>query len=278
MIFLGLSPRDRDFENRMAEALHLRFRENIHIMLEHGVSTLFIPCTKHENLERSRGYVDKWINHALKRLLVSDEWHEFYKEKNIRVRVYGDLGFIKDKGYPVVREWVENVESETCKNTAHTIFFGLACSNKYEIPRLMDLAVEFHETHGRLPSYEEKLKLYYGELVEDIEFLIRATALRDSDLQPPLVSGKLTQMYFLVSPDYLAFSEKVFRHILYDLLYCRPAILGTLSYEQIAGDDLDFLREFYLRNRDSVIGVGASRGGVWIPKAQVIGEKFSFSS
>ncbi|MCK5559357.1 MAG: undecaprenyl diphosphate synthase family protein, partial [Thermoplasmata archaeon] len=231
MAFLNVTPKSKTFEIDYMRENSKKFIRNIQVIFDHGLNTLFVPCMKHENFYRDEGYIKAITQFSLKLILTDEKWLDFYKKNNIKVKVYGDLNYVSEKGHSEIIRWAKNLEKETSKNSKYRLFYGIACSNKFEYPRLMDLAIEFYTKHKKIPSYDEKINLYYGEKVDDVDLFIRPTAIRDSDIQPPLISGHKTQMYFLVAPDSISFNKNVFREILYDTLFCRTNVLGIRTYK-----------------------------------------------
>jgi undecaprenyl diphosphate synthase len=271
MFFLGLTPDEKNFENKYISIEGKKFLENVKIMFKYGLHTLFIPSLKHENYERDKKTIDSIIYHAIKSMLIGEEWRNFYKEYKVKVKVYGDIDFVLKKGYPEIIDWINEIEELTKNNKKHVLYHGIACSNRYEIPRLMDLSIDFFRKHGRKPSLKEKVLLYYDNPVEEVDFLIRATVIRDSDIQPPIISGRKTQMYFLVAPNHISFSKELYLEILYDLIFCRDAKYGKKSYnnDDLQKFNLEYLKDYYEINKSKIIGLGDKVGSFWLPKIEI---------
>lgn len=271
MFFLGLLPNEKEFEKKYIKIEGKKFLENVKIIFKYGLHTLFIPSLKHENFGRDKKTIDSIMYKAIKSMLLGDEWLDFYNEYNVKVKVYGDFDFVLKSGYPKIIDWVNEIEEITKRNKKHILYHGIACSNRYEIPRLMDLSIDFFKEHSRYPNLNEKIQLYYTDPVGEVDFLIRATAIRDSDIQPPIISGRKTQMYFLVAPNHISFSKKIYKEILYDLLFCRDAKYGKKKYnnEDIGASNLEYLKNYYHINKSKVIGLGEKVGPFWIPKIDI---------
>jgi undecaprenyl diphosphate synthase len=267
MVFWGLKPEHESFEESYIEVGSKQFLDNLKMIFDHGLETIMIPSLKHENYNRYKKNIDAIIYKAIKTMLIGETWVKFYEDYNVKVKIYGDLEYVKQKGYPEIYEWAKEIEERTKNNTTHKLFHGLACSNFYEHRRLMDLAVDFYIENNRKPNEQEKIRLYFGDDMEDVDFLIRSTEIRDSDLQPPIISGRKTQMYFLVAPDHISFSQNVFREILYDLLYSRLPAFGKKEYKDIdySESNLKFIKEYYSLNKTKIFGIGKKIGPFWIP-------------
>ena len=275
MSFLNMMPNSKDFETEYMKNNSEAFMKNLQIMYSHGLNTLFIPCMKHENFFRDKEYVKAITQFSLKLIFTDKKWIDFYQDNDIKVKIYGDLDYVKNKGYEELLQHAYDLEKITENNKKHKLFFGIACSNKHEYPRLMDMAIEFYKKFNRKPSYQEKLELYYGENVDDIDLFIRPTELRDSDIQPPLISGQQTQMYFLVAPDSISFNKDVYRNILYDYLYCRTSEFGIKTYQDkiINKSDLEEIKDYYSQNMHTIISTGKRIGNFWVPEVKIITPK-----
>jgi hypothetical protein len=131
------------------------------------------------------------------------------------------------------------------------------------------MSIDFYKKHGRYPTKDEKIKLYYGEHVDDVDIFIRPGEIRDSDCQPPLISGK-AQMYFPLCP-LTELEEDFFRKILYDFLYCRMITYSKKKYtdSDIKEIEIATLRSYLITNRNVIIGLGERLGKFWIPNCQI---------
>lgn len=269
ILFWEMKPDSADFEAELFAKLSPLYMNLIETIFGHGIQTLFIPGLTHGNLQRGRKYVDSNINCATKLILQSEQWTDFYEEHEIRVKVYGNLQYIVDLGYPHVIDWCREIENKTSENRKHLLFWGYACSSSHETLRLMDMSIDFYKKHRRYPTKSEKIVMYYGEHVDDVDIFIRPGEVRDSDCQPPLISGK-AQMYFPLSP-LTQLKEDFFKQILYDFLYCRMITFSKKKYidRDIKEFDIETLRRYLETNRDVIIGLGERLGKFWIPNCQI---------
>jgi len=269
-LYYNLTPEVEDFEQQLFSRINNELMKVIELMFSHGLKSLFIPSFTHGNLQRSKKYVDNAISYGFKFIFNDKKWFEFSKRLKIKINVYGDLNQIKEMGYQNLINWINDIINCTAKYDSHKLYFGLACSNKYEIPRIMDMCIDFYRKEKRYPTLKEKIKLYYGELVEDVDFFIRPTILRDSDIQPPLISGNKTQLYFPISP-FIFINQNMFREILYDIIYQRTITYGMDDYNLYSIDKNEkiWLKNYYKINRNSIIGIGKKLGNYWFPLPQV---------
>jgi hypothetical protein len=80
----------------------------------------------------------------------------------------------------------------------------------------------------------------------------------------PLLSTGAEDLYFSVSPSpYM--TDRQLRTILYDHLYLR--CVPEPDYTKLSADQLDWLREYYRRNQDTVLGAGRLKFGLWLPQS-----------
>jgi hypothetical protein len=206
------------------------------------------------------------VNIGLKYILHSEDWMKFYNENGIRVKIYGNYRILETMGYKEVMDWIDAVQTETSGNNSHTLYYGIACSNREEYARIMNHAVAFHQEHGRTPTHDELVEWYYNGNVNEIDFFIRPTIFRDSDVQPPLISGVNTQMYFPAAP-FPFINQEMIREIFFDLIYNRTITYGTdgEAFDVINDDDLESIKNYYTENRSSILGVGDRIGDFWLP-------------
>ena len=259
-----------NFEEKLFKKINNELMKVIEIMFSHGLKTLLIPSFTHGNLRRTKKYVDSALSIGFKYILNDQKWYNFYDEYDIKVKVYGNLNLVKNMGYDYVINWINKVQEYTSSNKSHRLYFGLACSNKYEIPRIIEMCTDFYIREKRYPSLEEKIEMYYSDLISDVDFLIRPTIIRDSDIQPPLISGDKSQMYFPVFP-FVFITEKGFREIIYDLIFSRTITYGLDDNDlnAIKKEDADWLKKYYELNRKSIIGIGKKIGNIWVPIPQI---------
>lgn len=264
ILYKDIKSNSRYFERDLFNTLSSPFRRLIKTVFDHGIKTLFIPSLTHGNLSRNKKYVDSHFKIATRLILNEERWINFYEENGIRVRIYGDASLIQSLGYHDFFNWARNLEAATEAHSRHTLFWGYACTGSIETMRIIDLCIDFSEKHGRRPSNKEIMELYYGEYVDDVDLFIRPGEIRDSDCQPPLISGN-AQMYFPMCP-LTELDEDFFKEILYDYLFCRVTSGGRKEYsKKMDSSELQRIKTFYHQNRDTIIGLGERIGDFWVP-------------
>jgi phosphoglycolate phosphatase-like HAD superfamily hydrolase len=266
LVLWGLDPSKKDFDKDLFNGIHSKFMTVVKSFYESGVRTLFIPLLMHTNFDRGKAYMEAAMSDGLNHLFIGEDWLSFYEEFGIRVRFYGDLGYVKDRGYDKLITWMEALEERTGANNKATLFFGVACNRSKEEVRLVQLGMEHHARTGTQPTKEDLISAYYGTDVPEVGFFVRPTEVRDSDVQPILVSASRTQMYFPVCPMILLTKTAV-RTILFDLIFNRVASGGKKMYSasDLSTTKLIKVREYYLANMEKILGVGQREGPFWLP-------------
>lgn len=270
LVIWGLDPSKKDFDKDLFNNIHSEFLRVVRSFFETGVRTLFIPLLMHTNFDRGKKYMKAAMDDGLKHLFHDKAWLSFYNECNIRVKIYGDLGYVQDRGFDLLIEWVRELEERTKANDGATLFYGIACNRSHEEVRLASIGMDLHDRMGAMPTRDDLVKEYYGIDAPDIGFFIRPTEVRDSDVQPILISGSRTQMYFPICP--VAFlSKRSIRAILHDLIFNRIASGGKKMYSQddMANTNILKVKDYYLRNLETVLGLGHREGPFWLPGQSV---------
>lgn len=270
IIFYGMDPSRDSFDKKFQSKVHPKVLNVIETFFHNGVTTMYLPLLSHETFDRGKPYMDAYLEYGVNTLFHDPLWVSFYEENNIKVKCYGDREYIKQRGFQIIVDWMEDIEEKTDSNDGGTIFAGIACSRSQEEVRLSSIGIGLYKELGRAPTRVELAKAYFGIDAPDVGFLVRTTELRDSDLQPVLTTGPQTQMYFPVVP-FLLISKKAVRHLLYDLVVNRVVSKGVKIYSESDADKADTskLKKYYEVNRDVILGVGTKQGSFWIPNAQV---------
>ena len=266
-----IDPKSKQFLEYHTTGNHEDFIEILKIFYSHGVQTVFLPTVARGNLIRSTEYQKLLIDKALKTILVSDIWRNFLKEYDIKMKVYGDVKYISELGYPEVMDWISEAENKTKNNHKRKFFLGLAYGQSVEEVRLAQIAIDFFNTTGKTPTCDDLITRYYGEPIDTIDILIRPSVIRDSDMQPILISGK-SEFYFPVT-SCLQITKTIFREILYDYLYQRMISYGLKDYSDgVSEFELAYMQRFFKLNEYAVLGIGRRmKGGhFWYPVPQVL--------
>lgn len=238
------------------------------MFFDHGVRTLFTHAIVPGQLEgRDERYVSLALTSGMERLAATPEFLQFYQENGVRVRFFGDyrreLERLECEG-TLAR--FDEVQDRTRTNDRHVLYWGFN-SQEDRITPVLELAVEFYQRHGRAPSREEVVRLYYGEAVEPVDIYVGFNRPRTAGLMPPLLEGH-ADLYFTVGLSF-DFSERQLRSILYDHLFARRG--RHRDYAELPASAFAEMRSFYLLNQEGVTGVGRryEPGAIWHPTSQV---------
>lgn len=273
IIYKRMKPSSPDFEDQLFVYLSPQFTDLSKIMYDQGLKTLFIPGFTHGNLKRGKQYVKAIINTGVKSILTEDTWLDFYKEYKVNVNIYGDFEYLKKnlnkKEYKNIVEWCDEIRKTTGKNKKRTFFWGFACSTTMEYERIAKLSIDYFKEFNKYPNRKELIKIYFGRHVDDVDIYIRPGEIRDSDCQPPIISG-LSQFYFPIAP-LTEINPNFYRRILYDYLFNRIITYSKKKYSDsdFIDDKLDILNKYYEENKDHIIGLGKKIGKIWVPQLDV---------
>ncbi len=151
------------------------------------------------------------------------------------------------------------VTEATRTNSRFHLFFGVFADESVET--VARLSVEHYLAQGVIPDKQALVRKYYGEDVPPVSLFIGFDKFSAFDM--PLLSTGAEDLYFSVSPTpYM--TERQLRTILYDHLYLRCA--PEPDYTKLSAEQLDWLRDFYRRNQDTVLGAGRLQFGLWLPQ------------
>lgn len=263
LVFSGLDPQTDTFYYENARMTTEYFMDNLKIFFSHGLETLFIPLISGNVLERNQKYMQITLKEGLQKIFKDQKWVNFYKENDIRVHIYGDLDRLVEKNCSQVHGWIDHVNLLTSKYKSKHLFYGFLSPKRYG-NELAHLSIDFYKKYGRDPTYQEQVRLYYGQHVNPADFFIMSTKFAGLGALPPLICGQETQLYFLPAPGVMALTQDTYREILYDLLFCRPNSTNN-KFANNWLQDLTLLKDYYLRHRTTVIGLGKRIGKFWVP-------------
>ncbi|MCI0399006.1 MAG: diterpene synthase [Chloroflexi bacterium] len=252
--------------NGLATYMPITWRRQIELyklFFDHGVDTLLTPIFGPDLLERGDEY-SQLIMPGLLWLSQNQEMLEFYREYEVRVRVYGDARrCLAGTAYASALDAFDEITRLTAGHRRHHLFFGVCAHDPAE--SVAEIGLHFYQAHGRLPDKREIVTAYYGEYVEPVSFFIGFD--RPAAFDMPLIATGSEDLYFTVSPSpYL--EARTLRAILYDHLYTRRV---SESYDDLPPAAWQTLASFYRLNRHHVLGLGrrSDDGSFWYPLPQV---------
>jgi tuberculosinol/isotuberculosinol synthase len=139
------------------------------------------------------------------------------------------------------------------------LYFGVFADESLET--VARLSVEHYLAQGAIPDKQTLIRKYYGEDILPVSLFIGFDKFSAFDM--PLLSTGEEDLYFSVSPSpYM--TQRQLRTILYDHLYLRGA--PEPDYTKFTSDQLGWLRAYYRRNQDTVLGSGRLKFGLWLPQ------------
>lgn len=256
---------DQEFSDPITAYMDIAQTRHIEIykmIYEHGVDTLISPMVGPEILATRDEYMDKIGGDGLARLARHEEFLEFYEKYGVRVHFYGDFRErFKDTYFEYLLELFESISEKTKNNSKFRMFYGLFADNLNSTNRVSDYSVKYFKEHGRIPTREEIVSMYYGEYVDKADIFIGFDRFAAFDY--PLLSWGEEDMYFTTAPS-LYLDDKELREILYDHIYTRRA--KEIEYMSEEDALINPVKDFYQMNRSTVLGVGRLLHGTWIPR------------
>ncbi|HEX5809591.1 MAG TPA: hypothetical protein VFY25_13075 [Anaerolineales bacterium] len=229
------------------------------MLFEHGIDTILAPVFGRELMRRGDEYTRRVGMDGLARTATDPTYRKFFEHYNVRVRFYGDYReILTGTPYEYALRSMYEVTAATRNNTHHRLFFGVFGDEVTET--LARLSVEHYLAEGSIPDKRTLIRRYYGEELPPVSLFIGFDKFNVFDM--PLLTTGEEDLYFSLSPSpYM--TQRQLRAILYDHLYIRPT--PEPDYTQLTGAELDWLRDYYRKNKDYAFGVGKLTSRVWIP-------------
>lgn len=254
---------DQDFATAYLTAITKRYIEIARLLFDHGIHTLLMPALSPYLMTRGSSYVHMAAT-ALSQLTNQSQFLNFYDDYEVRVRFYGDYEqCFTGTPYDHLPAQFANLTAHTQDNKQHRLFWGVCAHDATETT--IASSIQFYKEHGRPPSKQELITLYYGELVPPVNIFISSAKPRAFDM--PLISSGREDLYYSVPPSPY-FSVSQLRDILYDHLFARRK--EKVDYAALEPEKWAKLRAFYQTNMDKTLGVGLKDdSGIWHPAPQV---------
>jgi hypothetical protein len=249
-----------DFLDAYMEASIHSHVELCAMIFEHGVDTILAPVFGRELMRRGDEYTRRVGIDGLVRTATDETYRAFFEQFHVRVRFYGDYReILTDTPYDYALKAMEEVTQATRQNTGPRLFFGVFADEATET--IARLSVEHYLSEGSMPDTQALIRKYYGEDMPPVSLFIGFD--RFSVFDMPLLGTGAEDLYFSISPSpYM--TRRQLRAILYDHLYVRPA--PEPDYATLSEQELQWLRQYYHRNRDYAFGVGRLESNLWIPE------------
>jgi hypothetical protein len=248
-----------DAARAYTELTSKRYVEMYQMLFAHGLDTVIAPVFGGDILDRGAEYMEQ-IGIGLAFLAENPYFRSFYEKYDVRVHFYGDYRKqLAGTRYSYLIGLFDGICQKTAKNKSYRLFYGVFGNDATET--IAEFSVQYFQQSGRIPSRRELVEHYYGEYIEKANIFIGFEKLSVFDY--PLLGLGDESLYFTVTPS-LYMNERQLRHILYDYLYLRP--VQEPDYFRMSDEDFESMRIFYKTNRETLLGIGEIRGGIWYPR------------
>ncbi|MFX0137406.1 MAG: hypothetical protein ACFFDN_27450, partial [Candidatus Hodarchaeota archaeon] len=264
MAFTGLSEDTDEFYFEYVRLFTTNFMKNLEVFFSHGLKTLIVPLISPTIIKRSVNYSQLALKNILIELFQNKKLIDFYKKNEIRVRMYGNSRELVENERIGKTQWIDNIEQLTSDCKKHNLYYGFSSKDDNGM-ELIKTAINFYKLYLREPTYKELVNMHYGNGVTDADFFIMSSKISGFGALPPLISNKKTEMYFFPAPGIFSLTKNNYRRILYDLLFCKPnKPIKKYGREYLQG--IDFLKNYYYKNKNSILGIGKKINQFWVPQ------------
>jgi len=230
------------------------------MLFDHGIDTVLAPVFGRELMHRGNEYTRRVGIDGLVRTANDKSYREFFEQYNVKVRFYGDYrDVLTGTPYEYALNSIYEVTEATKQHTSMRLFFGVFADEITDT--ISRLAVEHYLTQGSIPDKQTLIRKYYGDDISPVSMFIGFDKFSVFDM--PLLATGEEDLYFSLSPSpYM--TQHQLRAILYDHLYVRPT--PEPDYTKLSGDELNWLRDYYRKNKDYAFGVGKLKFNLWLPE------------
>jgi adenosine tuberculosinyltransferase len=230
------------------------------MLFEHGIDILLAPVFGRELMRRGDEYTQRVGIDGLVRTATDPNYRQFFEQYDVRVRFYGDYrDVLTGTPYEYALSSIYEVTETTKHNQSFRLFFGVFADEVTET--ISRLSVEHYLAQGSIPDKQALIRKYYGEDLPPVSLFIGFDKFSVFDM--PLLSTGEEDLYFSLSPSpYM--TQHQLRAILYDHLYVRST--PEPDYTKLTENELNWLRDYYRKNKDDAFGVGKLKFNLWIPE------------
>lgn len=230
------------------------------LVFDHGIETIVAPIFGGDIISRGEKYM-KEIGVGMSLPATHPDFINFYDEYSARIHFYGDYRKqLNGTPYLHLCDSFDRITHDTSHHENHRLFYGVCAEDA--VAAIAELSVNHFQQTGEIPSRQKLIELYYGEYIEKADIFIGFEKFNIFDY--PMLGLGEENLYFTVAPS-LYMTERQIRNILYDHLYLRT--VQEPDYLTMPSKDFDFMRQFYAKNCETVIGVGEIKGGIWYEKS-----------
>jgi len=249
-----------DFFEAYMEASIKNHVELCTMLFENGIDTILAPVFGRELMHRGDEYTKRVGMDGLVRTATDRYYREFFEKYNVRVRFYGDYrDVLTGTPYEYALKSMYEVTEATKQNSGFRLFFGVFADEATDT--IARLSVEHYLALGAIPDKQTLVQKYYGADLPPVSIFIGFDKFSVFDM--PLLSTGAEDLYFSLSPSpYM--TERQLRAILYDHIYVRRT--PEPDYTKLESRELNWLRNYYRRNKDYALGVGKPKFNLWFPE------------
>lgn len=242
--------------------MNASIKNHVHLcsmLFDHGIQTILAPVFGRELISRGDEYTQRVGMDGLVRTATDKSYRDFFDKYNVNVRFYGDYhDVLKGTDFEDVLGSLYEVVEATKNNNQFNLYFGVFADEVTET--IARLSVEHYLAHGSVPDKNTLIRKYYGKDLPPVSIFIGFDKFSVFDM--PLLATGEEDLYFSLSPSpYM--TEHQLRAILYDHIYVRRT--QEPDYTKLKSEELDWLKEYYRRNKDHAFGVGKLKFNLWFP-------------
>lgn len=263
LAFTDAAPGSDDFYRLSATLPAQYLKESLQVFFSHGLPTLLVPILSSSVLKRGDRYGRLTALTGLQLLFASNDWLAFYKEYDIRVRVYGNLSLLAGGECEPALEWIEATIDQTAVHQTHTLYYAIGESATLG-EGIAEMGVQFFQENGRLPTLSEQICYYYGQSLPTADFFIMTSKISGMGALPRFLVTGDTEIYFLPSAGAMGLNAYTWRLMLHDMLFARTGLRGKYAQEAMSLSERNALRILYEQEAQTVIGLGEQIGRIWI--------------
>ena len=240
-------------------------KNHIHLcsmLFDHGIHTILAPVFGRELMHRGDEYTQRVGMDGLVRTATDKNYREFFEKYNVSVRFYGDYrDVLTGTKFEDVLGSLYEVMEATKNNNGFNLYFGVFADEVTET--ISRLSVEHYLAYGAVPDKNTLIRKYYGKDLPPVNLFIGFDKFSVFDM--PLLATGEEDLYFSFSPSpYM--TEHQLRAILYDHMYVRRA--PEADYTKLKRAELDWLRDYYRKNKDLAFGIGKLKFNLWFPETE----------
>ena len=240
-------------------------KNHIHLcsmLFDHGIHTILAPVFGRELMHRGDEYTQRVGMDGLVRTATDKNYREFFEKYNVSVRFYGDYrDVLTGTKFEDVLGSLYEVMEATKNNNGFNLYFGIFADEVTET--ISRLSVEHYLAYGAVPDKNTLIRKYYGKDLPPVNLFIGFDKFSVFDM--PLLATGEEDLYFSFSPSpYM--TEHQLRAILYDHMYVRRA--PEADYTKLKRAELDWLRDYYRKNKDLAFGIGKLKFNLWFPETE----------